>query len=110
MPEIWTGEEGFGTSVAEAGLSLRRVMPQFYLHINQASWLNARLCLKDLEAYIEQFIASCTRIQSDKIREKLRIIRLALALPSVDYFKKKKVNTELEGLLMLLIHAGAPLR
>ena len=107
---IWTATEGYGTSVAEAVLLLRKLMPQLYLFINQASWFNARLCLKDLEAFIEQFIASCSRMQTEKIRNAVNSLRVILAMPSVDYFKKKKANSELEELVSLLIRAGAPLR
>ena len=110
MAKVWTATEGYGTSVAEAILDLRKLMPQFYLLVNQASWFNARLCLKDLEAFIEQFIASCSRVQTEKIRNKVNSIRIILAQPSIDYFKKKKVNSELEGLVSLLIRAGVPLR
>ena len=108
--KIWTATEGYGTSVAEAVLVLRKMTPQLYLFVNQASWLNARLCLKDLEAFIEQFIVSCSRTQTEKIRNKVNSIRVILAHPSVDYFKKKKVNSELAELVSLLIRAGVPLR
>lgn len=107
---VWTATEGYGTSVAEAILELRKLTPQLYLFVNQASWLNARLCLKDVEAFIEQFIASCSRMQTAKIRDAVNNVRIALAHPSVDYFKKKKANTNLEELVTLLIKAGAPLR
>ena len=110
MAEFWTATEGYGTSVAEASLELRNLTPRFYLFVNQASWLNARLCLKDLEAFIEQFIASCSHMQARKIRDAVNAVRIAIALPSKDYFKKKKVNTKLEELVSLLIKAGAPLR
>ena len=110
MVKAWTATEGYGTSVAEASLELRNLTPQLYLFINQASWLNARLCLKDLEAFIEQFIASCSRIQTERIRNAVNSVRIVLAQPSKDYFKKKKVNTKLEDLVSLLIKAGCPLR
>lgn len=106
----WTATEGYGTSVAEAVLVLRKMTPQLYLFINQASWLNARLCLKDLEAFIEQFIASCSRTQTEKIRKAVNSIRITLAQSSKDYFKKKKANLEMAELVSLLIKAGAPLR
>lgn len=110
MPEVWTGKEMYGTSVAESILDLRRLTPQLYLFICQASWLNAQLCLKDLEAHIEQFIVSCSRMKTEKIRNTINSLRFTLAVPSVDYFKKKKANAELGALVSMLIRAGAPLR
>lgn len=91
-------------------LDIRRIFPHLYLLVNQANWEDAFFCMDDLQACVEQYAASCPRYPSESIREKIVSIRVSIAMPTVDYFKRKSVNLKLNDLVLSLIRIGVPLR
>ena len=104
------GIEEYESSIAATSLAIRKVFPYFYYLVNHRSWNNALFCLDDLQAIVEKYIASHPRAQPEKIREKIDSIRVTLAMPSVDYWKRKAINLKLHDLVSSLIEMGAPLR
>jgi len=102
--------EKYEANFVPTTLAMRKVFPYFYYLVNHRSWKNALFCLDDLQAVVEQYIASHPRSQPEKIREKIDSIRVTLAMPSVDYWKRKAVNLKLQDLVSSLVKIGAPLR
>ncbi len=100
----------YQSRMMQSRLDMRKIFPQFYLLVNQANWENACLCLDDLQACMEQYMASCLRCPTEKIREKIDALRVSLLMPSVDYFKKKAVNSKTNDLVSSLIKIGVSLR
>lgn len=100
----------YQSRMMQSSLDMRRLFPQFYLLVNQANWENACLCLDDLQACIEQYMASCLRCPTEKIHEKIDTLRVSLLMPSVDYFKRKSVNSKTNDLVSSLIKIGVSLR
>lgn len=104
------GIEEYESSIIATPLPMRKVFPYFYYLVNHRRWKNALFFLDDLQAVVEQYIASNPRAQPEKIREKIDSIRVTLAMPSMDYWKRKAVNLKLHDLVSSLIEIGAPLR
>jgi len=100
----------YQSRMMQSSIDMRKLFPQFYLLVNQANWENACLCLDDLQACIEQYMASCLRCPTAKIREKIDGLRVSLLMPSVDYWKRKAVNSKTNDLVSSLIKIGASLR
>lgn len=108
--ELEKGLRAYESSLAATPLPIHNIFPYFYYLVNHRSWNNALSCLDDLQAVVEQYIASHPRSQPEKIREKIDSIRVTLAMPSVDYWKRKAVNLKLQDLVSSLVKIGAPLR
>lgn len=111
MPEqeLEKGLEEYESSIIATPLPMRRAFPYFYYLVNHRSWNNALSCLDDIQAVVEQYIASNPRSRAGDIREKIDSIRVTLATPSVDYWKRKAVNLKLQDLVSSLVKIGAPL-
>ncbi|GAH64279.1 unnamed protein product, partial [marine sediment metagenome] len=100
----------YESSIASTSLDIRNAFPYFYYLVNHGSWKKALFFFDDLQSVVEQYIASHPRSQPEKIREKIDSIRVTLATPSVDYWKRKAINLKLHDLVSSLIEIGAPLR
>ncbi len=112
MPEqerLEKGLEEYESSIVATPHPMRNVFPYFYYLVNCRSWNKALSCLDEIQAVVEQYIASNPRSRAGDIREKIDSIRVTLATPSVDYFKRKAVNRKLQDLVSSLIKIGAPL-
>lgn len=111
MPEqeLEKGLEEYESSIVARPLPMRRAFPYFYYLVNNRSWNNALSCLDDIQAVVEQYIASNPRARAGDIREKIDSIRVTLATPSVDYWKRKSINLKLQDLVSSLVKIGAPL-